>query len=148
MTFLAKPTNAIIAIAAFVALFACAAFFSTYSYLLLILSLISIWGLMGLSWNMLGGYAGLVSFGQGAYFGIGAFAVVIFARDYAISPWFSLPLSAVLGGVAALVIGAITLRLREFYFALASMSTSAVDSVTSSAITAADVAALAPLGAS
>ncbi len=122
MTFLAKPTNAIIAIAAFVALFACAAFFSTYSYLLLILSLISIWGLMGLSWNMLGGYAGLVSFGQGAYFGIGAFAVVIFARDYAISPWFSLPLSAVLGGVAALVIGAITLRLREFYFALASMS--------------------------
>ena len=92
------------------------------SHNLLILTLVPIWAVMGLSWNLLGGYLGLVSFGQAAFFGLGAFTVVILAHDYAVTPWIGLPLAAVVGGAAGIVIGAITFRFRGFYFALAMLA--------------------------
>src|SRR5690606_11386158 len=74
------------------------------------------------SWNLLGGYLGLVSFGHAAFFGLGAFTVAILAHDYGVTPWIGLPLAALAGGAAAVVIGAITFRFRGFYFALAMLA--------------------------
>jgi len=110
------------AIAIFFLIFFATIALNTYAYSLLILSLIAIWAIMGMSWNVIGGYVGLVSFGQAAFFGLGAFEVVVLAHDYNVSPWLSLPLSGVIGGVSALIIGGVSLRLREFYFALASLA--------------------------
>jgi len=112
----------ITAIAIFFLIFFATIALNTYAYSLLILSLIAIWAIMGMSWNVIGGYVGLVSFGQAAFFGLGAFEVVVLAHDYNVSPWLSLPLSGVIGGVSALIIGGVSLRLREFYFALASLA--------------------------
>jgi branched-chain amino acid transport system permease protein len=77
---------------------------------------------MGLSWNLIGGYLGLVSFGQAAFFGLGAFTVVILAHDFGITPWIGLPLAGLAGCVSALIVGAVTFRFRGFYFALAMLA--------------------------
>ena len=42
-----------------------------------VLTIIAIFAVLGLSWNLLGGYAGVVSFGHAAFFGIGAFTVTL-----------------------------------------------------------------------
>ena len=43
------------------------------SYYQLMLTLVPVWAIMGLSWNLLSGYSGLISFGHAAFFGLGAF---------------------------------------------------------------------------
>ncbi len=42
------------------------------SYYQLMLTLVPIWAVMGLGWNLISGYSGLVSFGHAAFFGAGA----------------------------------------------------------------------------
>src|SRR5215471_12704058 len=49
----------------------------TNSYYQLMLTLVPIWAVMGLSWNLLSGYTGFVSFGHAAFFGLGAYTVTI-----------------------------------------------------------------------
>lgn len=109
-------------VACILALGAAVITFTQNSYNLLILTLVPIWGIMGLSWNILGGYLGLVSFGQAAFFGLGAFTVAVLAHDYDVTPWIGLPLAGVIGAISALIIGVITFRFRGFYFALAILS--------------------------
>ena len=91
-------------------------------YPLLVLSLVGIWAMLGLSWNILGGYGGLVSFGHAAFFGGGAFTVAILFHDYGVSPWIGCVLGAVVGGLLAVVIGAVTFRLKGHYFSLAMLA--------------------------
>ena len=52
------------------------------SYYLLVLSLVAVWAVLGLSWNILGGYGGLISFGHAAFFGCGSYSVAILFHDY------------------------------------------------------------------
>ena len=71
------------------------------------------------SWNMIGGYAGYLDFGHGAYFGIGAFATGIAMSVYALPFLPALVLAGVVGAVFAYFIGVPTLRLKGAYFAIA-----------------------------
>ena len=82
------------------------------------LTLVPIWAVMGLSWNILSGYGGLVSFGHAAFFGLGAYTVTLLLVHFDITPWLGIPLGMVVGALAALVIGFPTFRLRGHYFAL------------------------------
>ena len=69
-------------------------------------------------WNLLAGYAGLVSVGQQAFVGLGAYFVLILAIHGA-SPFAALPVAAIGCGVAALPMWWLVSRLRSGYFAIA-----------------------------
>ena len=96
--------------------------FVTNSYYQLILTLVPVWALFGVSWNILSGYAGQLSFGHAAFFGIGAYTVTLTVVYWNLSPWLGIPLGMILGGLAAIAIGIPTFRLRGHYFALSMLA--------------------------
>jgi branched-chain amino acid transport system permease protein len=91
-------------------------------YYRLLMTLVPIWGVLAISWNVFSGYSGLVSFGHAAFFGLGAFTVGISLKFHDLTPWLSIPLATVLGGLAGAIIGYPTFRLRGTYFALAMLA--------------------------
>ena len=92
------------------------------SYFQLILSLVPIWALFGVSWNLLSGYGGQLSFGHASFFGIGAYTVALALIYLGLTPWIGIPLGALLGALAGIIIGMPTFRLRGHYFALAMLA--------------------------
>lgn len=105
------------------------------SYLMHILILFIMWSVIGMSWNLLGGYCGQVSFGHAAFFGVGAYTAGILYSKAGLSAWWGLPLSIAAVAVFALFIGAIVLRLRGPYFALATLAVGEVLRVTAENLT-------------
>jgi branched-chain amino acid transport system permease protein len=81
-------------------------------------------GLIGQSWNILGGYGGQFSFGHAAFFGTGAYAQAVLQTGLGLDPWLSLIAAGALGGAAGLVVGALSFRsgLRGSYFALVTLA--------------------------
>jgi branched-chain amino acid transport system permease protein len=70
------------------------------------------------SWNLISGFTGYLSFGQVAFFGIGAYATALLVLHTGI-PWYvAAMLSALVSGVAAALLGTVMLRLRGIMFAL------------------------------
>jgi branched-chain amino acid transport system permease protein len=94
------------------------------------LILVLIYALIGMGWNLLGGYCGQVSFGHAAFFGVGAYTAGILYAKLGWSSWWGLPLSLFVVLVFSLVIGFICLRLRGPYFALATLAMGEVLRVT------------------
>ncbi|HET7342061.1 MAG TPA: branched-chain amino acid ABC transporter permease, partial [Methylomirabilota bacterium] len=92
------------------------------NYYRLMLTLVPIWAVMGLSWNLLSGYTGLVSFGHASFFGLGAYTVTLALVLGGLTPWFGIPLGVLVGVLAAVLIGYPTFRLRGHYFALAMLA--------------------------
>ena len=68
------------------------------SYYQLIMTLVLVWAVMGLSWNLLSGYTGLISFGHAAFFGLGAYTIALGFVKFGLSPWIGIPLGVVVGG--------------------------------------------------
>ncbi len=106
----------------FAAAYAATALLVTNSYYQLMLTMVLVWACFGLSWNVLSGYTGLVSFGHAAFFGIGAYTTALGQIHFDLSPWFLIPVATVLGGISGLLIGFPTFRLRGVYFALAMLA--------------------------
>lgn len=73
---------------------------------------------LGVTWNLLAGYAGLVSVGQQAYIGAGAYAVLVLAGD-GMSPFLAIPLGALTAAIVSIPVSFIVLHLRGAYFAIA-----------------------------
>ena len=72
-------------------------------------------------WNLIGGFTGYASFGQVAFFGVGAYTAAVLMTNYHVSFWLAMP-AAIVGGVLfAVLIGAPLLRLRGHYFAIATL---------------------------
>ncbi len=78
--------------------------------------------LFAVATNLLIGYGGLVSFGQGVFFGVGAYVVALNWRHYHLPFWVAVGAAPILGGVLALAIGAVALRTRRLYFALLTLA--------------------------
>src|SRR6478735_7723178 len=95
---------------------------TTNTYYQLMLTLVPIWAVLGLSWNVLSGYSGLVSFGHAVFFGLGAYTTTLMFANAGITPWVGIPAAGVVGALSGLLIGAITFRLRGHYFALAMLA--------------------------
>lgn len=106
----------------FTLLYAAISLSVTNSYYQLILTLVPVWAVFGLSWNLLSGYTGLISFGHAAFFGIGAYTTALGQIYFGVSPWLLIPVGAIFGGIAGLLIGYPTFRLQGHYFALATLA--------------------------
>lgn len=78
-------------------------------------------GLLTLSqmWNLLAGYAGLVSIGQQAYLGLGAYGLYYFSDKLGLHPFFSVLVAGLAAAVIAIPTAALVFRLRGGYFAIA-----------------------------
>ena len=74
---------------------------------------------LAIAWNVMAGYAGLISIGQQAFVGIGAYALVVFSEDLGINPFLTIPLAALVAMIAALPASWVLFRLRGAYFAVA-----------------------------
>ena len=80
------------------------------------------WTLLGASWNLLGGFAGQVSFGHATFLGIGAYTTMLVYLSLNLSPWLGMLAGGALGALFALPIGLICFRLRGPYFSLATLA--------------------------
>jgi branched-chain amino acid transport system permease protein len=96
------------------------------AFLLDSLILILIWGTSAAAWNVAGGYAGQISLGHSAFFGLGAYAAALFGARWELSPWLGLVVGAVVATAIGLVIGYLSNRLRGPYFVLATIAFSQV----------------------
>lgn len=70
------------------------------------------------TWNLLAGYAGLVSIGQQAYIGIGAYSLFFFADRLGTNLFLSVSLAALVAGVLSIPTALLVFRLRGGYFAI------------------------------
>lgn len=77
---------------------------------------------LGVAWNIMGGYAGMFSFGQAAFFGIGAYTSSFLLTRYGINPWLGLVAGGGLSALTAAAIGYPCSHLRGHYFAIASIA--------------------------
>jgi branched-chain amino acid transport system permease protein len=80
------------------------------------------WTILGVAWNLLGGYAGQVSFGHASFFGAGAYTTMILYLSYGLPPWYGMLLGGAIGAILSLPIGVICFRLRGPYFSLATLA--------------------------
>jgi len=76
---------------------------------------------MSLGWNLLGGYAGYVSFGNVVYFGIGAYVSAYLANQGWTNVWVDVPLGMLVAALFATVLGIPILRLQGHYFGIATL---------------------------
>jgi branched-chain amino acid transport system permease protein len=69
-------------------------------------------------WNLLAGYAGLVSVGQQAFVGLGGYMLFAFSILAGVPPLWAIPLAGLIGAAAAVPVAALVFRLRGHYFAI------------------------------
>jgi branched-chain amino acid transport system permease protein len=81
-----------------------------------------IYAMAAASLNLVLGYGGMVSFGHAAFFGAGAYIVAILAAEGITSLWIAWPVAVSVAALAALVIGAISLRTRGVYFIMITLA--------------------------
>lgn len=83
-------------------------------------SLVTLFSLivLGTTWNLLAGYGGMVSIGQQAYIGIGAYGLVYLADTIGLDPFIVVPVAVVIAGILALPISFLAFRLVGGYFAI------------------------------
>jgi branched-chain amino acid transport system permease protein len=84
--------------------------------------LVLMWTLLGAAWNLLGGFAGQVSFGHASLFGIGAYTTIILYLKAGLAPWWGIPLAGLAAALVSLPLGLLCFRLRGPYFSLATLA--------------------------
>src|SRR5689334_19381256 len=97
------------------------------NYPLHLMILVLLWGYIYTSWSLMG-RMGMVSFGHGAFMGIGAYTVVMLWNHYGVSPWIGAPAALAVAAVVAMVIAYPCFRFRivGHYFALVTLALSEV----------------------
>jgi branched-chain amino acid transport system permease protein len=91
------------------------------AYALRLGTMACMYAIFALSWNVVGGFAGYPSFATAAFFGLGAYATGIL-MGYGVPLLVAVVASLVLCFLFAALLGAVLLRLRGHYFAIASLS--------------------------
>ncbi|VVD59041.1 ABC transporter permease subunit [Pandoraea terrigena] len=91
-------------------------------YWVTLLNYIGLYSIVAIGLVLLTGVAGMTSFGQAAFVGLGAYATAYLTTAYGASPWLGLVVGVVITAAAALVIGAITMRLSGHFLPLGTIA--------------------------
>lgn len=84
---------------------------------------IMVLSVFAMSLDLLVGFAGLVSLGHAAFFGLGAYALMLLSPQYeAASLWLSVPAAIAVAAIGALIIGALVLRTSGVYFIMVTLA--------------------------
>ncbi|MGA8786252.1 MAG: branched-chain amino acid ABC transporter ATP-binding protein/permease [Polaromonas sp.] len=86
------------------------------------LNYIALYSLVGIGLVLLTGVAGLTSFGQAAFVGMGAYTTAWLTLNTGLSPWLTLFVGLAITGVSALIVAGITLRMSGHYLPLATIA--------------------------
>ena len=113
--------NAVIALVV-LALVACIPLIVTSPSRLNLAVLILMAAQLGVAWNILGGYAGQISLGHAAFFGVGAYTASLLFMNHDISPWIGIPIGGLVAAAIGLVVGWSCFRLKGHYFAMATIA--------------------------
>jgi branched-chain amino acid transport system ATP-binding protein/branched-chain amino acid transport system permease protein len=89
---------------------------------IVLLDNIGLSGLVAMGLVLLTGVGGLTSFGQAAFCGFGAYTTAVLTTAYGVSPWLTLPLSLLVSGFAAVLLGLVTVRLSGHYLPLGTIA--------------------------
>jgi branched-chain amino acid transport system permease protein len=87
-----------------------------------VLNLILIWSILGMGWNIVGGFCGQVSNGHSMFYGLGAYSVGLTLQYFGWSPLFTIPLGMLFAASLAFLIGKPVLRLKGHAFAICTMA--------------------------
>jgi branched-chain amino acid transport system permease protein len=91
----------------------------TYLHILILLYL---YAYLTTSWNLVGGFAGVLPLGHATFVGIGAYTSTVLSLQYGISPWIGMLVGALLSSLVGVLIGLPTFKMRGAYFALATIA--------------------------
>ena len=83
----------------------------------------AIFALLGVGWNILGGYAGQLSLGHAAYFGVGAYAATLLLVYQGIATIYGMWIGGLMAMLLSIPIGLASFRLRGPYFSIATIAT-------------------------
>ncbi|WP_316168409.1 MULTISPECIES: branched-chain amino acid ABC transporter ATP-binding protein/permease [unclassified Bradyrhizobium] len=89
---------------------------------IVLLDNIGLSALVAMGLVLLTGVGGLTSFGQAAFVGFGAYTTAVLSANYGVSPWLTLPLSLLVSGAAAVLLGLVTVRLSGHYLPLGTLA--------------------------
>ena len=89
---------------------------------IVLLDNIGLSALVAMGLVLLTGVGGLTSFGQAAFCGFGAYTTAVLTTTYGVSPWLALPMSLLVSGLAAVLLGLVTVRLSGHYLPLGTIA--------------------------
>ncbi len=87
-----------------------------------LLIMIMMYATMSIGWNIIGGYTGQVSFGNAAFFGLGAYTTTVLLTQFGINPWLGMLAGCILSVCLAVIVGFPCFRLQGHYFAIATIA--------------------------
>ena len=91
-----------------------------------VLILILLAAQLGVAWNIVGGYAGQISLGHVAFFGVGAYTSTVLFTRFLVNPWLGAFAGGLLAMLLSLVIGWSCFRLKGHYFAMATIAVASI----------------------
>ena len=92
--------------------------FNSNDFVMRILILAMVYAVVGSAWDLIMGYAGVFTFGQIAFFAIGAYTTAILTTLHGVSPWLGILAGGAVAGLVGVLIGLPCLRLKGSYVAL------------------------------
>jgi branched-chain amino acid transport system permease protein len=87
-------------------------------FLMNVLILANIWAILAMSWDILSGYTGQISFGHSFFFGLGGYATAMMSVLYGLHPALIVVISGIVAALGGLIVAAPALRMRGPYLAL------------------------------
>jgi branched-chain amino acid transport system permease protein len=100
------------------------------SFFLNAMILVFLFGTLASAWNLIGGYAGQLSFGHAVFFGLGAYTSTVLLSRHGVVPWVGGAVGAALAAALSLAVGYPTFRLRRHFFALATLALGEIARIT------------------